>query len=179
MSPGNRKLSTVKELMPLVELPQHTSNYKKALILWSEILCIDKKHAHMRTPNRTSLKTQTSLVYLETRQGGGEAVERNQEGRLGRQKTENWRAKDGNRIRKQGERDKHERKRMLNQERGRERESTGEKSGTRHKWQAAVKREERNINKRGEKNSYGYKLLWKRCGHVTLQRGFKHQGIPL
>lgn len=56
----------------------------------------------MRTLNRTSLKTQTSLVYLETRQGGGEAVERNQEGRLGRRKTENWRAKDGNRIRKQG-----------------------------------------------------------------------------
>lgn len=87
----------------------------------------------MRTLNRTSLKTQPSLVYLETRQGREEAVERNQEGRLGRGKTENWRAKDGNRIRKQGEGDKQERKRMLNQERGREKESTGEKSEARYK----------------------------------------------
>lgn len=126
------------------------------------------KYAHMRTLNRTSLKTQASLVYLERRGGRGKAAERNWGGRLGRGKEEKWRAKDGNRIGKQGAR----KKRMLNQEGGRERESTGEKSGARYKWQAAERRERGNINKSREKNS----LVGRRGVGMSL---FKHQGTPL
>lgn len=78
---------------------QIASTYKKPLILWSENLCIDKTHTH--TLHNTSLKTHTSLLYLETR-GGGDAVEQNREG------LRNWREKDGNRIRKQGDATKRE-----------------------------------------------------------------------
>lgn len=57
-------------------------------------------HTCAHTPQLLSQDTRTSLVYLETRRGGGEAVERKREGRLGRGKTENWSGEDGNRISK-------------------------------------------------------------------------------